>query len=111
VFAAVTRDGVASVVDAELYLPKKWANDKVRCEVVGLPEEAQEFRTKGEIALEMVICLRREGLHFSFVGFDGGYGLLPWLLRELDGEGERFFAEVHSDQAVYLQDPAPMLST
>jgi hypothetical protein len=23
---------------------------KVRCEVVGVPEEAQEFRTKGEIA-------------------------------------------------------------
>jgi SRSO17 transposase len=110
VFAAVTRDGVASVVDAELYLPKKWANDKVRCEVVGVPEEAQEFRTKGEIALEMVIRLRREGLHFSFVGFDGGYGHLPWLLRELDGEGERFFAEVHSDQAVYLQDPAPTVA-
>ena len=54
--------------------------------------------------------LRREGLHFSFVGFDGGYGHLPWLLRELDGEGERFFAEVHSDQAIYLQDPAPTVA-
>ncbi len=51
-------------------------------------------------------------MHFSFVGFDGGYyGHLPWLLRELDGEGERFFAEVHSDQAVYLQDPAPTVAT
>ena len=45
--------------------------------------------------------------HFSFVAFDGGYGHLPWLLGELDGEGEIFFAEVHSDQAIYLQDPAP----
>ncbi len=74
---------------------------------MGVPEEAQTFRTKGEIALDMVIRLRREGLHFSFVAFDGGYGHLPRLLGELDGEGESFFAEVHSDQAIYLQDPAP----
>jgi SRSO17 transposase len=107
VFAAVTRDGVASVVDAELYLPETWASDAARCQKVGVPEAAQEFRTKGEIALEMVMRLRREGLHFSFVAFDGGYGHLPWLLRELDGEGELFFAEVHSDQAIYLDDPVP----
>jgi SRSO17 transposase len=35
VFAAVTRDGVASVVDADLYLPEKWAKDTTRCEAVG----------------------------------------------------------------------------
>ena len=110
VFAAVTRDGVASVVDADLYLPEKWAKDTTRCEAVGVPEEAQTFRTKGEIALDMVMRLRREGLHFSFVAFDGGYGHLPWLLGELDGEGEIFFAEVHSDQAIYLQDPAPAVA-
>jgi SRSO17 transposase len=110
VFAAVTRDGVASVVDADLYLPEKWAKDTTRCEAVGVPEEAQTFRTKGEIALDMVIRLRREGLHFSFVAFDGGYGHLPWLLGELDVEGEIFFAEVHSDQAIYLQDPAPAVA-
>ncbi|MBK7674295.1 MAG: hypothetical protein IPJ27_05735 [Candidatus Accumulibacter sp.] len=34
-------------------------------------------------------------------------GNLPLAARELDGEGESFFAEVHSDQAIYLQDPAP----
>ena len=110
VFAAVTRDGVASVVDADLYLPETWAKDTTRCEAVGVPEEAQTFRTKGEIALDMVMRLRREGLHFSFVAFDGGYGHLPWLLGELYGEGESFFAEVHSDQAIYLQDPAPAVA-
>ena len=51
--------------------------------------------------------MRRDGLRFSFVAFDGGYGHLPWLLRELDGEGETFLAEVHSDQAIFLDDPAP----
>ena len=107
VFAAIARGNVASLVDAEWYLPEEWANDPTRCEAAGVPEEMRTLRTQGEIALDMVRRLRREGLHFSFVGFDGGYGHLPWLLRELDGEGERFMAEVHSDQLIYLDDPTP----
>ena len=107
VFAALTRDGVAALVDTELYLPKAWTNDAARCDAAGVPEDRQTFRTKGEIALELVRGLRRDGLRFSFVAFDGGYGHLPWLLRELNGEGETFLAEVHSDQAIFLDDPAP----
>ncbi|MBL8424895.1 MAG: transposase [Candidatus Accumulibacter phosphatis] len=102
VFAAVTPDGVASVVDADLYLPRMWTQDTTRCEVVGVPEEAQVFRTKGEIALDMVMRLRREGLHFAFVAFDGGYGRLPWLLGELDGEaplnGDHASSAAHQDR-------------
>jgi SRSO17 transposase len=66
-----------------------------------------EFRTKGEIALSMIHRLRREGLRFAYTVFDAGYGHLPWLLRALEGEGETFLAEVHSDQTIYLSDPAP----
>ena len=106
VFAALTRDGVAALVDTELYLPKAWTNDAARCDAAGVPEDRREFRTKGEIALELVRRLRRDGLCFSFVAFDGGYGHLPWLLRELAGEGETFLAEVHSNQAIFLDDPA-----
>lgn len=40
------------------------------------------------------------------MAFDGGYGQLPWLLQALDGEGERFLAEVHADQAIYPSDPS-----
>ncbi|MCP5227434.1 MAG: IS701 family transposase [Candidatus Accumulibacter sp.] len=109
VFAAVARDGVASLVDTELYLPSAWSNDAARCEAAGVPEDRRAFRTKGEIALELVRRLRRDGLRFSFVAFDGGYGHLPWLLRELDGERETFLAEVHSDQAIFLDDPAPAI--
>ena len=109
VFAAITRGGVAALVDAELYLPESWTSDPVRCEAAGVPESAQTFRTKGEMALEMVLRARRNGLLFDWVAFDGGYGQLPWLLNELDDEREVFLAEVHSDQAIYLSDPAPVV--
>ncbi|MCM8622169.1 MAG: IS701 family transposase [Candidatus Accumulibacter sp.] len=106
VFAAVARGGVAALVEGELYVPEEWFVEPQRCLEAGIPEDI-EFRTKGEMALTMIHRLRREGLRFAYTAFDAGYGHLPWLLRELDGDGEIFLAEVHSDQTIYLCDPAP----
>ena len=106
VFAAVVRDRVAALVEGELYVPEEWFADATRCEDAGFPE-GLDFRTKGEMALTMIHRLRREGLRFAYTVFDAGYGHLPWLLRALDDERETFLAEVHSDQAIYLSDPAP----
>lgn len=106
VFAAVVRDGVAALVEGELYVPEEWFAEPKRCRDAGIPEDI-DFRTKGEMALTMIHRLRREGLRFAYTAFDAGYGHLPWLLRELEGDGELFLAEVHSDQAIYPADPAP----
>ena len=106
VFAAVARDGVSALVEGELYVPEEWFADPARCREAGIPED-MELRTKGEMALAMIHRLRREGLRFAYTVFDAGYGHLPWLLRALDGERGSFLAEVHSDQAIYLSDPAP----
>lgn len=108
VFAAVTRDRIAAVVEGELYVPEEWFADAARCQDAGIPE-GTELRTKGEMALTMIHRLRREGLRFTYTVFDAGYGHLPCLLRALDGERETFLAEVHSDQAIYLDDPAPIV--
>lgn len=108
VFAAVARDGVAALVEGELYVPEEWFAEPERCLDAGIPEDI-EFRTKGEMALTMIHRLRGEGLRFAYTAFDAGYGHLPWLLRELEGDGEIFLAEVHSDQAIYLCDPAPVV--
>ena len=108
VFAALVRDRACALVDGELFVPEHWFDAPARCKAAGIPE-GQEFRTKGEIAVEMLLRLRREGLHFSHVVFDAGYGHLPWLLRELDGEGETFLAEVHADQTIFLADPKPVV--
>lgn len=108
VFAAVARDGVAALVEGELYVPEEWFAEPERCRDAGIPE-AIEFRTKGEMALTMIHRLRQEGLRFAYTAFDAGYGHLPWLLRELEGDGEIFLAEVHSDQAIYPFDPAPAM--
>ena len=107
VFAALAHGETASLVDAELFLTEEWAADTGRCIDAGIPEDARVYRSKAEIALGMIRRARRNGLSFDWVAADGGYGHLPWFLTELDDEGERFLVDVHSDQTIYLQDPAP----
>lgn len=107
VFAALVRERACALVDGELFVPEHWFDDPQRCREAGIPQ-ALAFRTKGEIALELLLRLRRDGLHYSHVVFDAGYGHLPWLLNELDDEGETFLAEIHADQRIYLAAPQPI---
>jgi SRSO17 transposase len=107
VFAALACGETACLIDAELFLTEGWVADAGRCADAGIPEEARCYRSKAEIALGMIRRARRNGLSFDWVAADGGYGHLPWLLTQLEDEGERFLVEVHCDQTVYLQDPAP----
>ncbi len=106
VFAALVRDRACALVDGELFVPEHWFDDPERCRKAGIPESLT-FRTKGQIALDLLLRLRREGLHYSHVVFDAGYGHLPWLLNDLDDEGETFLAEIHADQGIYLENPQP----
>lgn len=108
VFAALVRDRACALVDGELFVPEHWFDDPARCREAGIPESL-EFRTKGQIALDLLLRLRREGLHYSHVVFDAGYGHLPWLLNDLDDEGETFLAEIHADQGIYLENPQPVV--
>lgn len=108
VFASLVRDRACALVDGELFVPEHWFADPKRCREAGMPETL-EFRTKGEITMALLLRLRREGLHYSHVVFDAGDGHLPWLLNDLDDEGETFLAEIHADQGIYLENPQPCI--
>ena len=43
------------------YLPESWTSDKDRCEAAGVPEDRQGYRSKTELALEMVGRRHRSG--------------------------------------------------
>jgi SRSO17 transposase len=107
VFGTIAKGDIAALVDARLYLPQSWADDATRCDEADVPKDEQVHRSKGELAADIVRTARKNGLRFGFVGFDGEFGQLPWLLRELADEGETFMADVHCNQVVYTQDPCP----
>lgn len=105
VFAALARGKSVSLIDAELYLPQAWIKDPERCTAAGVPLERQVLKTKPALALELVQRARRNGVRFSWIAADGGYGQDRALLRSLDDAGELFVIDVHRDQRVFLEAP------
>jgi SRSO17 transposase len=56
-----------------LYLPQEWADDPVRRQTAGVPEEIT-FQTKPEIALDQIRAAAGAGLPRGVVLMDAGYG-------------------------------------
>jgi SRSO17 transposase len=109
VFGALANGQYVAPVDVRLYLPEKWANDPKRCEHACVPENERKFRTKIELALEIVRHARETGLRYGWVGADAGYGKGPGFCFALNEIDEIFVVDVHSDFPVYLKDPKPYL--
>jgi SRSO17 transposase len=109
VFGALGRGDRVSLIDARLYLPELWTDDPKRCDEAGIPKSEQIHRTKLQLALEIVRHARAIGVQFEWVGVDGLYGNSLQFLQTLNQDAEMFLADVHSDQHIYLTDPAPYL--
>ena len=109
VFACLVQGVYSTLIDTRLYLPKEWAQDPDRCLAAGVPKQEVVFKSKSDLALEMVVHARRNSVRFAWVGVDAGYGKEPAFLRRLEQAGEVFVADVHKSQQVYVEDPAPCL--
>ncbi len=109
VFGVLAKDALVTQVDARLYLSREWTDNPYRCEEAGIPEEFREFKTKDQLALDIVAHARKNRLRYGWVGADAGYGKGPCFCRTLDEMGESFIVDLHSDFRVYLQDPQPYI--
>jgi SRSO17 transposase len=109
VFAALCKNGDASLIDARLYLPQEWIDAPDRCSKAGIPDEFRIFKTKDEIALDMVRHARDNGSNFGWVCADAGYGKGLTFMKELHTMGETFMVDVHSDFNVFLKPVKPYL--
>jgi SRSO17 transposase len=84
--AYVTPDGSRALVDRELYLPRKWADDRDRCTAAGIAGDVA-FATKPKLAEEMIGRARKAGVPFKWVTGDEAYGGNPGLREWLEKEG------------------------
>lgn len=107
VFLSLSCEERVSLMNGRLYLPQEWVNDPDRCKEAGIPQEHIVFKSKSELAMEMIKHTDANGIRFNWVGADGGYGKEPQFLRNLDSEGHVFVVDVHKDQTIYLEDPKP----
>jgi SRSO17 transposase len=87
-------DDFHTLLDGELYLPEHtWHEDRVRCRAAGIPDDVV-FRTKPQIALGQLRRALNNGVRFAWLTFDEGYGGNLPFLRELEGLGQTYVAEV-----------------
>jgi SRSO17 transposase len=93
------------LIDKSLYLPKKWTEDNERCEEAGIPKEKREFKTKGDLALEMYFEAKKRGVPGEYISMDGFYGQQPEILNKLEESEEIYFADIPGDTRVYVELP------
>jgi len=94
------------LLDAKLYLPKVWFDDIHRelWDKCDIPEDT-EFRTKPQLALEMMKdAVSTQNLQFQWVGCDGAFGS-DLEFRKGIPEDVWFFADIHRNQRVYRERP------
>jgi SRSO17 transposase len=93
----VSRKG-HSLVDQRLFLPKAWIKDKARLDKAGVPKASRAYRTRHQLALEM---LAQNGVSLPHGWLAGGdeMGRPDWLRRRLAALGERSLLAVPSNTA------------
>src|SRR5262245_9925263 len=93
VHLGVSRGRYKSLIDAELFLPEGWSDDRPRCRQAGIPDDVV-YRPKWQIALEEVDRAVANGVALDWLTFDEEYGKRPGFLAGLDQRQVRFVGEV-----------------
>ena len=94
----VSRKG-HTLVDQRLFLPKEWTKDTARLDKAGVPKAYRAYRTRHQLALEM---LTKNGvlLPHSWMAGDDEMGRPYWFRRRLAALGERYLLAVPSNTAM-----------
>lgn len=104
VHLAVGTAGAAAPVAARLFLPEAWANDPERRQKAGVPPEVV-FRSKPEIALDLVSEVLAEGLEPAPLLGDCQYGHSGPLRAGLRRLGCPYMLQVESQLVAWSQEP------
>ena len=73
-------------ITARLYLPERWTQDEARLRAAKVPSGAT-FKTKGEIALDLIDAGIAAGVPTWAVLADAGYGDQPVFLQGMEARG------------------------
>jgi SRSO17 transposase len=93
VHLGVARGHYKALIDADLYLPECWDNDRQRCREAAIPDEVV-YRPKWRIALGQVDRARACGIELDWLTFDEEYGKRVGFAEGLSERGLRFVGEV-----------------
>lgn len=93
-----------TLIDRRLFLPEEWAADLPRRQEAGVPDDVV-FRTKPELALEMVEQAGTRGLPFRWVTGDSIYGDSPTFVQGVRALDRWYVVDSSADARVWLTEP------
>ncbi len=95
-----------ALVDKRLYLPESWTSDSERCAAAGVPEERRSYRSKTELAWEMLErALELGHLRAEWVAGDDAFGMSPSFRDSLGALGMRYVLDVPGNTPVWPLEP------
>jgi SRSO17 transposase len=95
-----------TLVDTRLFLPKDWTKDKARLDKAGVPNASRAYRTRHQLALEM-LATHGASLPHGWIAGDDEMGRPYWFRRRLAALGERYLLAVPSNTAMRDLETAP----
>ena len=88
-----------------LYLPETWTSAPERLDRGYVPEAERAFKTKWQIALELLDSVRAEGLPHRLVLADAGYGAVGEFRDGLEARGEAYLVGLLGEEVVWTAPP------
>jgi len=98
------------LLDRRIFLPEVWMADPARCAAAGVPAGVI-FRSKPELAMEMIQDASLAGLPFRWVGGDTVYGNSPTFVQGVRALQKLYVLDVSSESRVWLSPPPRSAST
>lgn len=105
VFLTYSSPAGRTFLDRELYLPKVWTDDRERCGAGGVPAD-REFKTKPELAMDMLARALDAGVPARWVTGDAVYGQYYKLRKALEDRGVFYVLAVPMNQRVIAKKTA-----
>jgi SRSO17 transposase len=99
-----------TLVDMRLYLPKEWTTDKARLDKAGVPNAHRGYRSRHQLALDMLQASGTRLPHGWITG-DDEMGRPYWFRRRLHGLGERYMLAVPGNVLIRDLETAPPASS
>jgi SRSO17 transposase len=90
-----------ALIGARQWIPREQASDPVTCRATGLPPDLA-FRTKGQLAIDVLAEAYADGLAFDFICGDEVYGSCTGLREFLEARGQAYVLRVASSFTVTL---------
>lgn len=105
VYSSLVNDNRATIINEKLFLPKSWTLDNHKCDKAKIPMHNRTYKTKPELALDMIDEDIVRGVKFDWIGGDGLYGHSTQLTHGLDDRNLFYVLDVHKDELIFLKEP------